>query len=301
MKQIEKYFGFIFLATLALALFLPWGTTLLKPYVVPALMLMMFFSFIKIDIKEVVENIKKPFLISFLSLFYLFLIPVAVYYTFTLISPTLGIGLALLAAAPPAIACPALTNIVKGNTALSLSATFITHLLAPFSIVIVFYLLTATTLELDFVSILKSLLIIILIPLVISQVIKPYIKDFVKKTQHTYTAITILLIVLIVYAVLRDQKDLILSNPLENLIIVLWLYVLHIATHIIGYILPFWRKRDEKISSSVMATYKNAILVLVIAYKFFSPEIALIIVLSEIPFATLLAPFRYVLKLVKKF
>lgn len=101
---------------------------------------------------------------------------------------------------------------------------------------------------------------------------------------------------LIIYAVISVQSEAILQNPLGIIGDLFWIYLLFILFHIVGYVSAFWRKKEDKIALSVTKTYMNNALAIVIALQFFSPQVALIMVISEIPWGTTLGIFKYFLR-----
>ena len=72
---------------------------------------------------------------------YMIIIPLLFFFTINHFNQKLAVGILLLTAMPAAVAAPALTDILKGNTALAASITIITSIIAPFSIPIIFGML----------------------------------------------------------------------------------------------------------------------------------------------------------------
>jgi len=62
---------------------------------------------------------------------------------------------------PAGVASPTLTDIVKGNTALSMSIAIITSLIAPFTVPLLFGVLKINSLSIDPLVVFKDLAIIV--------------------------------------------------------------------------------------------------------------------------------------------
>jgi predicted Na+-dependent transporter len=69
--------------------------------------------------------------------------------------------------------------------------------------------------------------------------------------------------------------------------------------HIIGYMLGYKQRIKNKISITIGAAYMNNGLAIVLAAKYFDPYILVLMVLSDLPWNTLLAPFRKVVELLE--
>jgi predicted Na+-dependent transporter len=91
----------------------------------------------------------------------------------------------------------------------------------------------------------------------------------------------------------------ILENPASLIWKVLILYVVFILLHIIGYFAYLKGSRESRISVAIGAAYMNNGMAIVLAASYFKPEILVLMVLSELPWNTLLHPFNKVMRLLK--
>ena len=101
-----------------------------------------------------------------------------------------------------------------------------------------------------------------------------------------------------VYTVIGSQNESLIKmsdDILKQLAIV---YLIFILLHIVGYLLAYQQNKKNKISITIGAAYINNGLAIVLAAKYFDPYILLLMVLSELPWNTLLAPFRKIMSLV---
>ncbi|MCK5138790.1 MAG: hypothetical protein KAQ85_03010, partial [Thermodesulfovibrionia bacterium] len=112
------------------------------------------------------------------------------------------------------------------------------------------------------------------------------------KSKKYYSSITVILASLIVLGVIGKEAGYILSNTSEILNILLILYMVFFVFQLAGYFMVFWLKKDEKIAVSVSKTMMNPALGVVLASTFFSSKVALILILSEIPWSTILIFFK---------
>ena len=138
---LEKYFWLVLIIAMVLGLAWPVFNTFLMSLIELLLMLMLFLVFLKIDLVDIVERIKDYRLMLYLSVMYLLVFPTLFYFLLLPIDVNLAIGILLLTAMPAGTASPALTDIIKGNTTLSMSIAITTSFLAPFTVPLLFSIL----------------------------------------------------------------------------------------------------------------------------------------------------------------
>jgi BASS family bile acid:Na+ symporter len=296
---VERFFWIFLFAGLVLGLVYPVYTDFLMLWLEPLLMIMLFMVFLKSDLMHILGEIKNYKLMLYLVCVYMIIIPLLFFFTINQFNQKLAVGILLLTAMPAAVAAPALTDILKGNTALAASITIITSMIAPFSIPILFGMLNIEKLSIDPWVIFKDLTIIVFVPMVISQIARKYFQRTVQRKKHLFTPINILILSLMVYIVVGSQRDVILGDSVHVISQLAILYLIFILLHIIGYMLGYKQRIKNKISITIGAAYMNNGLAIVLAAKYFDPYILVLMVLSDLPWNTLLAPFRKAVKLMK--
>ncbi len=295
-KFIEEKFWFPFIVAIVIALLIPTFGKSLNFLIIPFLMMILFLTYLKTDFIEIISHIKRPIFLIYILFMFLLVIPASVFGIFQLLNPELSIGFLLLCSMPAGVASPVFTNIVKGNTSLTIVVSLISHLVAPFTVLLLFFLFTLKILPIDLGSLSKTLLLLALVPLFSAQIIRKTNPKIINATKPYYGFISIVIISFLVYIGIANQTNEILRSPISAVLNILWLYGLFIFLHIIGYLVAFWRNKEDKIALSVARTYMNNSLALGLAIAFFPPKIVLLMVLSEIPWNTTLGPFNYFLK-----
>jgi bile acid:Na+ symporter, BASS family len=293
LKRIENNFIIFFLSAIAIGLIFPNYTKPLQHYIASFLMLIMFFTFLKLDVKDILSHIKKPLLLAYILFLNLILIPIVVYFLAMPLEKDLRISLLLLAALPTGVSATALTDIVKGKASLSLILSILSSLLVPFTMIGVFYLTLKTKIEIEYLNIFKTLLEIILIPMIASQLTKYFYKNSTKIAQKYTGTISIIGISIMVTGVIGKEADYILAHKLEIIPFLVVLFILFFAFQMSGYFMVPWLKKDEKIALSVSKSAMNNGLGIVIATSFFSPEVTTIIILTYLPWLTNLYFYKF--------
>ncbi len=294
---IEKYFWVFLIAGLLLGLSFPVYNDFLMTLLEPMLMIMLLLVFLKSDLVHILSEIKNYKLMLYLVIAYMIIIPALFFFSVNFFSQQLALGVLLLTAMPAAVSLPALADIVKGNTALSISITITTSIVAPFSIPVIFGMLNIEHLSISPWEIFKDLTIIIFIPMVLSQVIRKYFSNTIQQKKHVFTSVNILLLSLMVYVVMGSLRDEVINDSMDILMQLVFLYIIFILLHIIGYLLGYKQNKKNKITISIGAAYMNNGMAIVLAAKYFEPAILVLMVLSDLPWTTLLAPFKKIINL----
>ena len=293
-RLIEKHFWLILIAGILLGLWSP--VPFRAPGFLPKLLLgmMLFLAFLKIDALEVIENIRNFRLMIYITFIFMLVIPVVFYFSILVFDADLAVGILLLTAMPAGVASPVMADLAKGNISLSMSIVIATQFLAPFTVPLLFWVLDINSLSINKLLILKDIAILVFLPFIISQAVKRYLPRTITKTQHLFTSSNVLILFAFVYIAISSQRSVILDNPASLIWKIALLYLVFILLHIIGYLICIKQKKENRIAVSIGAAYMNNGLAIVLAVSYFKPEILVLMVLSELPWNTLLAPFRKV-------
>lgn len=293
---IEKYFWVLLIIGILIGLWqpVPFETPKYLPKVLLGLML--FFVFLKIDALEIIEKMRDYKSMIFISIVYMIIIPVLFFLMFSVFDRHLALGILLLVAMPAGVSTPALTDLLKGNITLSMSIVIVTQFIAPFTIPFLFWIVGTKGLEINKLLMFRDIAILVFLPLILAQVTKRYFPAVIKRNQHLFTSANVILLFTFVYVAISSQRNIILDNPVSLIWKTVLLYMVFILLHAAGYFISYSENKENRIAMSVSAAYMNNGLAIVLASTYFSPEILVLMVLSEIPWNTLLAPFKRVLR-----
>lgn len=297
---IERYFGLFLITGLILGLTTSFDTSFILSVLKLLLMTTLFLVFLKLDILQVFQKMKNYKQVIFLTLVNMVIIPMVFFFAVSSFNRELAVGVLLLTAMPAASAAPVLTDILKGNAALSTSIVISTSIVAPVTVPLLFWILLNQNLPISPLLIFSDIAPIIFIPMAASQFIKRYFSETIRKSSHYYTPLNILLLTFMVYALINSQRNAILSDPLKVLGEVGFLFVVFILLHFIGYCMVCNEGRKEKIATAVGAAYMNNSMAIVLAAIYFKPSIMVLMILSEVPWNTLLMPFGKIITLTKR-
>lgn len=298
---IENNVSLFLITSIPFGLFFPYFA-FLKNYITYFLMLVLFVTFLNMDIMEIVHHIKRPMLLLYIEGMSLIAAPIIVYFALTLLKFDYIVvaALVLLAAAPAGVASSAMTDLTSGDTSLNVIIIFVSHLIAPFTIPFLFFVLFRKYIRLDHLNVLITMAKLILIPLIAALLSKQFFKEKLNFIKERSSLLTIIPVFLISLTVISINALFIKSNPLQVVKYLLIVYPEYFFFMFFGFIIVFWLNLKEKIAVSNSKTFTNVSIVMVLAFEFFDPKVALVIAIAQLPWSTMLLPVNMMLKFIRK-
>ncbi|MEN8187777.1 MAG: bile acid:sodium symporter family protein [Bacteroidota bacterium] len=186
------------------------------------------------------------------------------------LSPTIAIGIMLLAASPGGATSNILTHLAKGDLALSVSLTAITSVLSIVTIpIIVQFALVhfadqSQVVSVDGATMIKQLFAIVLVPVAIGMFIKAKFHDFAAKMEKPVNIASALIFVLVIIGVVFSIRDVFMDYLAEAGIPSI---ILNVSTMVIGFLLAigFKLNKPQAISISIGTGIQNGTLAITLA------------------------------------
>lgn len=285
------------IATL-LALVAPPAAAGLGGLITPVLMVMFFLVCLGVDFMEVAQAIRRPGFVAYVLVIYLVVVPAVLYGVLSVFSRDVAVGVLLLAAMPPGMAAPVFTGMMRGRVPLALTLTLACTVVCPFTVFMLFSLLTDQAVYVDPRELGLTILLINLVPLAAAHVMRrwPRAASFVAGARTHAGALTLLCLCFIVYVAIAQHAAAITADPLRAATDLLWLYGVFVLLHLVGYWTAPWRPVPDRIALTVASGYMNNALAIGLAVTFFSPRVAFLVALSEVPWNTLPGVLKYALR-----
>ena len=300
-KIIEKYFWVFLILGIVTGLIFPVNNDLLAVLIKPFLMIMLFTVFLKADIIQVFQRMRNYRQVLFLLIMYMAVIPMLFFLVINPFNQQLAIAVLLLVSMPAGVSAPVLTDILDGNTELAASIAITTSIVAPFSVPLLFWILKIDSISIDPTGIVIDLSIIIFIPMVVSQIVKKYFQKVIDKKSYLFSSINVFLLAFLVFSVMGAHREILFNSSVISIFEkLLYAYLVFVLLHIIGYYLGYSENKKGRIATAVGAAYMNNGMAIVIAAIYFNSYILVFAVLSEVPWNTLLSPFKASLKSLSK-
>lgn len=237
-----------------------------------SLIIIMFGMGLSLTISDFKRVVKYPKAIFIGLTSQLIFLPLIAYIIVVLLnlSPTIAIGIMLLAACPGGATSNMLTNLAKGDLALSVSLTAISSLVSIITIpFIVQFALEEFSNEsqrvsLDILSMIKQLFVIIIIPVAIGMFVNWKFSDFAFKMNKPVKIASAVIFILVIVGVTFSIRDVFMFYLSEAGVPAL---LLNISTMTIGFLLAliFNLSRPQAISISIETGIQNGTLAITIA------------------------------------
>ncbi|MEW9677728.1 bile acid:sodium symporter family protein [Lentibacillus sp. L22] len=240
MEKISSFAGNTFalwvILFALLSFFFPSGFTWLAPYVSLLLGVIMFGMGLTLtpgDFKAVFQ-VPKSVIIGVLAQY--IIMPSLAYGLATVfqLPPEVAVGVILVGCCPGGTASNVMTFLAKGNTALSVTVTSISTLLAPILTPTLTLLLASKWLPVSAGSMFMSIVEIVLLPIVLGIVIRLLFQKQVEKSVAALPLVSVVGIVAVAAAVVSVNTENIVKEGLLIFVVVVLHNVLGLA---IGYLL----------------------------------------------------------------
>lgn len=249
----------------------PGGFAWIAPHISILLGIIMFgmgLTLTPADFKNVIKTPKSVFITVILQYTIMPLLAYGLAVVFQL-PPEIAVGVILVGCAPGGTASNVMTYLAKGNTALSVSATTVSTLLAPILTPALTLLLANQWMAVSFKDMFISIIQVVLIPIILGFIIRLFFSKQVEKSVAVLPLISVMGIVAVAAAVVAVNTDAIATSGL----LIFGVVVLH---NVLGLSLGFLIARlfklrfpDQK-AVSIEVGMQNSGLASTLALTFFA-------------------------------
>ncbi|WP_054861201.1 bile acid:sodium symporter [Gracilibacillus sp. JCM 18860] len=257
MKALERVSSFvgntfaIWVVLFAILSFLvPAGFTWLAAYITPLLGIIMFGMGLTLSTSDFKEAFKRPKEVAIGVVGQFLIMPLIAFALVTIlpVSKEVAIGVILVGCCPGGTSSNVMTYLSKGDTALSVSITAVSTILAPVLTPALIFLFASQWLEVSAASLFVSIVQIVLVPILLGLLVKGLLKDKVEAGVKAIPLVSVIGIVAIVAAVVSVNQEQIAKMGLLIFLIV----VLHNTFgYLLGYGLGKLTKMDPKQQKAV--------------------------------------------------
>lgn len=314
MSFLEKLYSFLIMIAVIVGLFLGeihGVSAFADAVIVPLLILMLFFTFVQIPLKDVKRSFSnRKFTITSIIMNFV-LTPVLAWLlasVFLADHPALWIGFIMLMVTPCTDWYIVFTGIAKGNVALSVSILPLNLILQLLLLPVYFYIFAGTFELVDLELIVESILLVLLVPLLLSYGVRAFLhrrKNSLEKTSDTFGAFPILFLCLAVAAMFASQGEVLMDNLdlLPQLLLpILGFFIINfILGRLIGRMLKFNLANTASLNLTTLA--RNSPIALAIAITAFphEPLIPLVLIIGPLVELPVLAIISQVLLRIGKY
>jgi bile acid:Na+ symporter, BASS family len=217
-----------------LSFFLPSGFTWIAPYIVPLLGIIMFGMGLTLSANDFKEVFRRPKDVAIGVGAQFIIMPLLAFALATLlpVSPEVAVGVILVGCCPGGTSSNVMTYLSKGDTALSVSITAVSTILAPILTPLLVLLFASKWLAVSAGDLFLSIVKIVLVPIVLGLLVKYLFSKKVEASVKALPLVSVVAIVAIVAAVVSVNQQ----KIAETGAVIFAIVVLH---NCIGYLLGY--------------------------------------------------------------
>ena len=260
----------VVLLGIVLGLLFPTFFSPLNEYTTQLLILVFFFSSLRLSLNEILNYGKDWRLLFVTAFFMLILMPFALYLPVRAFAYEWSVALLIMGAMPTGMTIALVAEFFGGKTSLALVITAVTSLLAPITIPIVTKIALGQAVPIPMFQMFWSLFLTIVIPFILAMVLKQRIPKRIEAHDGLWRNVSVAAFGLLILGITASsalgtpvtislQDWAVLAFVLPWLAMLIW-----VAYHIVP-----WRKPSERMTVALCMLYLNNTLALYVADKFF--------------------------------
>ncbi|WP_440895499.1 bile acid:sodium symporter family protein [Amphibacillus sp. Q70] len=253
-----------------ISFFYPAGFQWIAPHVGILLGIIMFGMGLTLTPQDFKAILKTPKSVLVAVMVQYTIMPLLAYLLVTIfrLSPEIAVGIILVGCCPGGTASNIITFLAKGNTALSISITTVSTLLAPILTPTLTLLLASEWMAVSFIEMFLSIVQVVLIPIILGFIVRRVLQDQVEKSIDVLPLISVIGIVAVAGAVISVNTEEIATSGL-------FIFAVVILHNLLGLLFGFLIARlckfnvtDQK-AISIEVGMQNSALASQLALKFF--------------------------------
>ncbi|MFO0764749.1 MAG: bile acid:sodium symporter [Patescibacteria group bacterium] len=259
----------VILLGVILGIALPSQLKFINAYSTQLLILVFFFSSLRLSLTEVVGYAKDWRMTVLASLYMLVIMPFTLFFASQFLPREWSVALLVLGAMPTGTTIALMAEFFGGKTSLALVITTMTSLLAPFTIPLVAKVAIGTTVNIDVVRMFFSLFLTIVAPFILGVLVQKAIPKTIKKHDSLWRNLSVAAFGFLITGIVADSSGAGISISLFDGGVMLYALALLGTLTWGAYYIATWRQPSERITIALCMLYMNNTLALFIGDRFF--------------------------------
>jgi BASS family bile acid:Na+ symporter len=287
-------------ASMGVGVALPEFGRIFAPYPLYFLMFLLFFSFLRINFLQAFQEARKRAPVLFiLCLFKLCVIPVGFFFAARVIWPEYAVPVLLLSGISTGVVAPFISGLVGASTLLVLVMVVATSLIAPFSLPAWVSLLIGRTIEIPFLTMVKTLALVIFLPALAAFLLRSLYPSFLERLERAQFPVSLSMIACVNLGVFAKYSSFLLKTPVVVAETILVAFVLSAIYHGVGFLVTWRMKREDRLAGAISFAVINNVLIVGFSSQFFGPLAPTLAALYMLPFFIMIVPARIAGQLMK--
>ncbi|MCE9586526.1 bile acid:sodium symporter [Candidatus Uhrbacteria bacterium] len=260
----------VILGGIILGLVFPSQLKVLNTYSTQLLILVFFFSSLRLSLGEVVSYAKDWRMLAITTLYMLVIMPFALFVPTSFLSREWSVALLILGAMPTGMTIALMAEFFGGKTSLALVITTITSLLAPFTIPLVTKIAIGQSMEIDTVGMFFSLSLTIVAPFILAMLVKKAVPKQVVKLDSVWRNLSVAAFGILITGIVASTQG---GGGMTFTMRDAWMMAVSMA--LLGtmtwgaYYIVRWRSPADRMTIALCMLYMNNTLALFVGERFF--------------------------------
>jgi BASS family bile acid:Na+ symporter len=259
---------------------LPAAGLVIEPYLLVWLGALLFLNLIRLNTSDLVSTFTRPRQLALLSVIKLVALPVAMYALAFVVYKPFALPVLLLSGVSTGLGAPFVVNLIGGRLPLVVGMIVATSLAVPFVLPSIVYALVGSQFEIPILHMVFLLSAALFTPLAAGWLVKRYLPSASKFANKNSFLLSIIFIVLINFGMFAKFSHYFYSEQLFLFQTILAAFLCYAAFSLTGYL----SSSHDRTAGLISMTYVNNVLVAVFASQFFSPQVAAMAALYNIPY-----------------
>jgi bile acid:Na+ symporter, BASS family len=265
------------------------------PFPLYLMMLMLFFSFIKIEFGEVAKNLRNSASVLFLlCLLKLAVLPVGLFFITRAIWPEYAVPVLLLSGISSGVVSPFMADILNANTLRVLMVMVVSSLLVPFTLPALVKLVAGRTIDIPFLAMVRTLAMVVFLPAIAAILFRRWFPSLVEKLNRAQYPVSLVTFACTNLGVFSKYSSYFLERPAMIAGAVSVAFVLSAIYHSIGLLATWGMKREDRLAGAISFAFMNNVVVMVFSSHFFDPLSPTLAAVYMLPFFLTIVPLRMV-------
>lgn len=280
-------------STIFAGVLLPGFGAYFQPYPLHCMIVLLFVSFLSIDLSEIWKIIRHSGArVVVLLLLKLIVLPVAVFFLFRLFLPEYALAVLLLCGMSTAVMTPYFAQLLQANSALVFVMLVASSMLVPVTLPALVKILLERIMDISFLEMMRLLCIVIFVPIILARTtmsLAPAVGAMLEKTKYP---VSLLCFAVTNLGIFSQYSDFFRSDPTVILTATLVATGLAGLLFLAGILVSRKEFLDDQLAVIISVAMTNSVLVIVFSSRFFGPLEPTVAAMSSIPFFALIVPLR---------
>lgn len=261
----------------------PFAGLLVERYILVWLGALLFLNLIRLNASDLKATFTRPRRLALLSVVKLVALPLGLFAITHFIYAPFSLPVLLLSGISTGLGAPFVVNLIGGRLPLVVGMIIATSLAVPFVLPSLVYVLVGSQFEIPVLDMVILLAAALFTPLAAGWLTKRYLPAASKFADENSFPLSLIFIVLINFGMFAKFSSYFYEEQTFLLQTVATAFLCYAAYSLLGYAVAAGGQHERN-AGLISMSYINNVLVAVLAFQFFGPEVAALAALYNIPY-----------------